>query len=126
YELRVEASGFQTAVRPAFSLVLNQTANVDITMAIGAVSQQLEISASAPVLQTQTTEVGSVMEAHEIASLPLQTRNYNQLALLVPGALTISPASFNTGQKTFNAARPNINGNREQANYYVLDGVDNN
>ena len=66
------------------------------------------------------------MEAHAIASLPLQTRNYNQLALLVPGAVTISPASFNTGKKTFNSARPNINGNREQANYYVLDGMDNN
>jgi hypothetical protein len=43
----------------------------------------------------------------------------------VPGAVTISPASFNTGQKTFNAARPNLNGNREQANYYLLDGMEN-
>ena len=48
------------------------------------------------------------------------------MALLVPGAVTISPASFNTGQKTFNAARPNLNGNREQANYYLLDGMENN
>ena len=39
--------------------------------------------------------------------------------------MTISPASFNTGQKTFNAARPQLNGNREQANYYLLDGVEN-
>jgi hypothetical protein len=66
------------------------------------------------------------MEAHSIASLPLETGNYNQLALLVPGAVTTSPASFNAGQSTFNSGRPQLNGNREQANYYLLDGVDNN
>ena len=70
-----------------------------------------EVSAAAPMLQTQTTDVGTVMEAHSIENLPLQTRNYNQLTLLVPGAVTISPASFNTGKKTFNAARPNVVGN---------------
>ncbi|HEY1339023.1 MAG TPA: TonB-dependent receptor [Bryobacteraceae bacterium] len=125
YEVRVESTGFQTAVRPAFPLALNQTAKIDIALTIGAVSQQVEVNASAPVLQTQTTEVSTLMEGHSIANLPLQTRNYNQLAMLVPGAVTISPASFNTGLKTFNAARPNLNGNREQANYYLLDGMEN-
>jgi hypothetical protein len=125
YELRVEATGFQTAVHPAFTLDLNQTAKIDMAMTIGQVSSQVEVTLAAPVLQTQTTEVSTVMEASAISSLPLETRNYQQLALLVPGAVTISPASFNTGQKTFNAARPNLNGNREQANYYLLDGVEN-
>src|SRR6202007_827731 len=84
-----------------------------------------EVTEATPLLQTETTEVGSVMEASAIANLPLETRNYNQLTLLVPGAVTISPASFNTGLKTFNSARPNLNGNREQANYYLLDGMEN-
>ena len=66
------------------------------------------------------------MEAHAIANLPLETRNYNQLALLTPGAVTTSPGAFNTGLATFNSGRPYINGNREQANYYLLDGIDNN
>src|SRR5215469_2549551 len=126
YELRVEATGFQTAIRPPFDLTLNQTARVDVSMTLGQASQSVEVSTAAPLLQTETTEVSSLMQANTIAGLPLQTRNYNQLGLLVPGAVTISPASFNTGQKTFNAARPNLNGNREQANYYILDGVDNN
>ncbi|HTP30967.1 MAG TPA: carboxypeptidase regulatory-like domain-containing protein [Candidatus Acidoferrales bacterium] len=125
YELKVEAAGFQTARHAAFDLALNQTARIDVTLTLGAVSQQVEVTSSAPVLQTQTTEVSSVMEANAIAALPLQTRNYNQLTLLVPGSVTISPASFNTGLKTFNAARPNLNGNREQANYYLLDGIEN-
>ncbi len=125
YELKVEAQGFQTAVKAAFPLEINQTAKVDLALTLGKVSEQIEVTASAPVLQTQTTEVSTGMEAGAIANLPLETRNYNQLTLLVPGAVTISPASFNTGQKTFNAARPNLNGNREQANYYLLDGVEN-
>src|SRR5579863_9731501 len=125
YEVRVEAQGFQTAVHAPFRLELNQTARVDVAMTLGQVTQQLEVTSSAPVLQTQTTEVSTVMDASAISQIPLETRNYNQLALLVPGAVTISPASFNTGLKTFNAARPNLNGNREQANYYLLDGVEN-
>lgn len=125
YTVRVEASGFQAAVKPSFPLALGQTATVDIALTLGQVSQEVEVTSAAPVLQTQTTEVGSVMEASAIANLPLETRNYNQLTLLVPGAVTISPASFNTGLKTFNAARPNLNGNREQANYYLLDGMEN-
>jgi hypothetical protein len=126
YEVRVEAAGFQAAVQPPFTLVLNQTARLDFAMVLGQVSQTLEVTSTVPLLQTENTQVGSVMQASTIANLPLQTRNYNQLTLLVPGAVTISPASFNTGQKTFNSARPNINGNREQANYYILDGLDNN
>jgi len=126
YELRVEASGFQTALRPAFNLELNQTARIDIALTIGAVSSTVEVSSTAPLLQTETTQVGMVMESHSISNLPLETGNYNQLALLVPGAVTTSPASFNAGQATFNSGRPQINGNREQANYYILDGVDNN
>jgi hypothetical protein len=125
YELRVEAAGFQTAVHAAFALDLNQTAKIDIAMTIGQVSSQIEVSGGAPVLQTQTTEVSTVMDASAISNLPLETRNYQQLGLLVPGAVTISPASFNTGTTTFNAARPQFNGNREQANYYLLDGVEN-
>ena len=126
YEVRVEVSGFQTALRPAFNLVLNQTARVDFALTLGQVSQTLEVTTATPLLQTENTQVGAVMQASAIANLPLETRNYNQLTLLVPGAVSISPASFNTGQKTFNAARPNLNGNREQANYSLLDGVDNN
>jgi hypothetical protein len=125
YELRVEAQGFQTAVQRSVQLNLNQTAKIDFQMQVGQVSQTMEVTSSAPLLQTESTHVGTVMEASAIASLPLETRNYNQLALLMPGTVTTSPASFNTGQSTFNSGRPYINGNREQATYYRLDGMEN-
>ncbi|MGI8742857.1 MAG: carboxypeptidase regulatory-like domain-containing protein [Bryobacteraceae bacterium] len=126
YEVRAEANGFQTGVRSAFQLDINQSARVDFQMRVGQVSESVEVTSAAPLLQTETTQVNTVMEAQAIANLPLATRNYNQLALLTPGAVTTSPAAFNTGQATFNSGRPYINGNREQANYYVLDGMDNN
>ena len=126
YEVKVEAQGFQTAVYPPLTLVLNQTARVDFQMKVGAISETVEVTAAPPLLQTDTTQLNTVLEAHAITSLPLETRNYNQLALLIPGAITTSPAAFNSAQSTFNSGRPYINGNREQANYYLLDGMDNN
>jgi hypothetical protein len=126
YTIKVENPGFQTTQQSNITLVLNQVARVDFQLTVGSVSTAVEVTATAPLLQTDTTQLSTVMEAHAIASLPLETRNYNQLALLTPGALTTSPASFNSGQQTFNAGRPYINGNREQANYYLLDGMDNN
>src|SRR5580658_5703891 len=92
YSVRVEANGFQTALRSNVGLELNLTATVDFRLTLGQISQTVEVSETAPLLQSQTTEVGSVMEASSIENLPLETGNYNQLTLLVPGAVTISPA----------------------------------
>src|SRR5260370_17839066 len=77
------------------------------------------------MVQYESPHIGTVIDSAAIASRPLETRNYNQLALLMPGTVTTSPASFNTGQSTFNSGRPYINGNREQATYYRLDGMEN-
>jgi Carboxypeptidase regulatory-like domain/TonB dependent receptor len=126
YSIRVEKQGFQTAQQSKVTLVLNQVARLDFPLSVGTVTTTLEVTSAAPILQTDSTEVSTLLEAHAIAALPLATRNYNQLALLIPGSVTTSPASFNTGQSTFNSGRPYINGNREQANYYLLDGMDNN
>ncbi|MCU1261283.1 MAG: TonB-dependent receptor [Bryobacterales bacterium] len=124
YTVRVEQTGFQVQ-QSTVTLVLNQVAKIDFELKVGSVSTAVEVTSASPILQTESTEVSTVMEAHEIAALPLQTRNYNQLTLLIPGSVTTSPASFNTGQTTFNSGRPYINGNREQASYYLLDGMEN-
>ncbi|HKE25729.1 MAG TPA: TonB-dependent receptor [Bryobacteraceae bacterium] len=126
YEVRVENAGFQTAIKKDVTLVLNQVAELNFQLQIGNVGQTVEVTSAAPLLQTEQTQVNTVMETNAILAIPLQSRNYQQLALLTPGAVTTSPASFNGGQTTFNSGRPDINGNREQANYYLLDGMDNN
>ena len=125
YTVKVESPGFQAAQQSNVTLVLNQVAKLDFQLTVGTVSTAVEVTSAAPILQADSTTLSTVLEAHAIASLPLETRNYNQLALLIPGSVTTSPGAFNTGQTTFNSGRPYINGNREQANYYLLDGNEN-
>ena len=125
YQVKVASPGFQTEVQPKVELVINQVAKIDFQLKVGNVTETVEVTSAAPILQTETTTLGTVMQSAAITSLPLETRNYNQLALLMPGAVTTSPGAFNTGQATFNSGRPYINGNREQANYYLLDGMEN-
>jgi Carboxypeptidase regulatory-like domain len=131
YGVKVTAPGFDTAVRPPFTLVLNQTARVDVQLKVGKVSETIEITGAAPVLQTEDAQVGTVMDANSIANLALTTRNYIQLTLLSPGVVTTDPSTFEYGSQTTQGAingggRPYINGNREEDNNFLLDGVDNN
>jgi len=127
YEVRVEMSGFQTAVLPPVTLEMNQTARVDFEMKIGEVSQTVEVSGSAPLLNTDTMQLGTIIDHQVNMALPLATRNYIQLTLLAPGATHPSPNWF-TGamQGGFGSGRPYVNGNREQSNNFLLDGLDNN
>ena len=76
YELRVEKNGFQTSAYPAFTLVLNQIARVDVEMKVGQVSQTIEVSGAAPVLKTEATQVDTIINAATNDNLPLASRNY--------------------------------------------------
>jgi Carboxypeptidase regulatory-like domain/TonB dependent receptor len=126
YEVRVESPGFQAAVQSPVVLQLNQVAKLDFQLQVGNVSQTVEVTTAAPVLQTETTQLGTVLDARTNVALPLATRNYNQLTLLAPGSVTTDPSEFTGPQTTFGSGRPYINGNREQADNYLLDGLDNN
>jgi hypothetical protein len=127
YDLRVEKTGFAVATRPAFVLVLNQVARIDVAMKVGQASETVEVTGEAPVLETDTTQVNTIINAATNDNLPLASRNYVQLTLLAPGAVSTDPSSFNNGNNTAGyGGRPLINGNREQANNFMLDGMDNN
>jgi hypothetical protein len=126
YALRVEKTGFQTTTFPAFTLVMNQVARIDATLKIGQISQTIEVNSQAPLLKTETTEVALVTNSATNDALPLGTRNYVELTMLAPGAVHPDPSMFNTGDNVMNGARPFINGNREQSDNFLLDGLDNN
>ena len=127
YEVKATAPGFDTAVHAPFTLVLNQTARLTFQMRIGKVSETLEVTGSAPVLQTENAQVNTVIDSRTADNLPLATRNYVQLTLLTPGAISVDPHGMNLGSNTAEeSGRPYINGNREQANNFLLDGIDNN
>src|SRR5713101_3075578 len=126
YELRVEKNGFQTSLYPSFTLVLNQIARIDVQLKVGQVSETVEVSGAAPILKTEATLVDTIIDSKTNDALPLATRNYVELTLLSPGAVHPDPSSFNNGDNVQSGARPFINGNREQANNFLLDGMDNN
>jgi hypothetical protein len=126
YQLKVEAPGFQSVLHSAFTLVLNQTARIDISMAIGQVSEVVEVSSSGPLLQQESTQVSTIIDAGTNVALPLASRNYLQLTLLAPGVTTPNPTAMQNAQRIDTAGEPYVNGNRSQANNYLLDGMDNN
>jgi hypothetical protein len=106
YSVKVSASGFDTAVHPPFTLVLNQTARVDVQMKVGQVTTSVEVTGAAPVLQTETTQVSTIIDSVTNDELPLATRNYVELTLLSPGSISPNPDSFNNGDNTASGARP--------------------
>jgi hypothetical protein len=126
YEIRVELQGFVTAVRSGIVLQLNQTAKVDVKLTLGEQTQTVTVSGGQPLLETQSTQLGTVITAKQNVQLPLATRNYVQLTLLTAGAATPNPSGFKGPQTSINSDRPYINGNREQTNNFLLDGIDNN
>ncbi len=124
--MRVTADGFRTWILPELELEVNQRARVDADMVLGTVTDTIEVFASGPILQTEKTELGAVITGDQTVDLPLISRNFIEMALLVPGVTTTNPSSMSNARRTSGSGRPYVNGNREQANNFLLDGIDNN
>jgi hypothetical protein len=123
-QVKVEAAGFSTEVRSAFNLVLNQVAQVDFTLKLGKVSETVDVTIAPPLLQTDSTEIGTLIPGSAVNSLPMASRDINQLTLLAPGVISPNIFAFESSQNTFGTGRPYVNGAREQDNNFSLDGMD--
>ncbi len=121
YSITVEKAGFRKTVRSGITLQVNQVARIDLALQVGELTTAVEIVESTALLETETSSRGAVIDQKKIVDLPLNGRDYNQLALLSPGVLAGTPrmASIN-----FKGAI-NVNGNRVFMNVFLLDGVDN-
>ena len=86
YNVKVENQGFQTSQQSNVTLVLNQVARLDFQLQVGNISQSVEVTGAAPILQTEATQLGQVIDSRTNTALPLATRNYVQLTLLAAGA----------------------------------------
>jgi hypothetical protein len=130
YTIDVRAKGFQTVEQSAVTLVLNQVARFSFQLKIASMSATVEVIDEVPLLQTDSAQLGAVIDSRTNDNLPLASRNFVQLTLLSPGALTIDPQTMNTGSQTSQqiagngGGRPYINGNREESNNFLLDGID--
>lgn len=124
YELRTARPGFKTAVRSGVVLQTGATLKIDITLELGDVSEKVEVTAEAPMLQTQETSVGSVITQQQLERIPVNGRNYTRLLVLMPGSSDIRRSQ---GRGDLSGTQMvSINGQRTQDNNYSLDGVDNN
>jgi len=125
YNVSAEAAGFKKSVLGPFDLEVNQIARVDIAMEVGDFTQAVDVIAVAPILQTESTATGDTITSTKLTSLPLNGRNFASLLILIPGAITTYPPNMSTsGRFQGSGSRPQVNGNREQTNNFLLDGVD--
>lgn len=121
YTVKAEAANFQSAVHTNLEISVQSRPAVDFTLKVGPSSETIEVSSATPVLQTESADVGGVVQAEEINDLPLNGRRYSDLALLEAG---IQRNQVNTNNQA--PDRFSSNGNLETQNYFSLDGIDNN
>lgn len=124
YRVTTEAAGFKVSSFGPFGLEVNQTARVDLQLQVGQTTETVEVTAAAPVLQTESAATGDTITSSQATQIPLRGRNFMSLTLLVPGSITPNPGSFDGPGRSFGGGRPYINGNREQTNNFLLDGAD--
>ena len=134
YTVKAEEAGFKTAVEAAFKLDINQVVRVDFALIVGSVQEQITVTAAEPLVESETSSIGQVIDESRVHQLPLNGRDFIQLAYLSPG-VNMGPAS--TGS-TGNVQQGNIpedergngsiqvNGLWATNNNYLLNGFDNN
>ena len=122
YTLSVEQSGFKKTERTGILLQVDDKLRQDVTLPVGQLTETVAVEAVAPVTSTDSATVGNVVDNKKVTELPLNGRNFLQLNLLVPGANQGVKGSQNQTQ----GGSISVNGAREQANNFLLDGTDNN
>ena len=124
YSLTAEAKGFKRAERSAFTLDVAQAARIDLQLQIGDVSQSVSVNDVPPLLATNDATVGQVIGPVMMSQLPLNDRNYLQLALLSPGTGTYGKSTFYNSALTDNAGSVISGSAGEDRNAFSLDGAD--
>ncbi len=126
YTVAIESAGFASQKFGPFTLEANQDAKVDAKLSIQGNQQQVSIQAElAPLLNTENGTLATTLDTQSISNIPLVGRDFVQLTMFVPGAVSTTPGGF-AGNSAIGVGgqQVSINGNREQANNYLLDGIE--
>jgi hypothetical protein len=128
YKVTADASGFKTQTWNTVTLRVQDRLRVDFNMAVGSVSENVVVTAETPNIQTDTSSLGEVVSTTQINQLPLNGRDYIQLATLTTGVVrTSSGTNGNTGGSSTGGLNSFVaNGTRGTLNNFLLDGIDNN
>lgn len=133
YSINLTVKGFQSQRISSLTLQVQQTLRQDFQIKVGDVSESISVDASAAALQTDNAVVGTVIDAAKVIQLPLNGRNFIQLAQLIPGVQAGTPGSITVrrgrgsiGQQSsaFGETGMSANGARDTANRYFLDGIE--
>jgi hypothetical protein len=132
YSLTAEATGFRTLTQTGVLLQINQQAKMNLVLQVGSSTETVEVTALPPILETQSSSLGTVVSQRLTNELPLNGRNFIQLATLSPGVSGVGESASGT---IMSGSRPDdrrpsteifSNGNREGENDFLYDGIDNN
>ena len=126
YEIRAEKQGFQAGVRQGINLAVGQDATVNLTLAVGELSQQVMVHADAALVDISTTNISGVVAEQQVKDLPLNGRSFDELLTLNPGVVNFTwektggvGVSNSTSGNNFS-----VSGNRPQQNLYLLNGIE--
>jgi Carboxypeptidase regulatory-like domain len=124
YSVRVAATGFRAEERGNVILRVNESVRVDFKLSIGSVDEIVKVTGGAPLVDSQSSTIGTVIENKQVVEMPLNGREYTQLILLTPGAVPVETGQL--AQFSVGGIAPSVNGQRSQSNNYTLDGIENN
>src|SRR6202047_4672100 len=127
YEVTASAPGFSTQVESGVTLTVGAVQVLNITMKVGQVSQKVEVTGEAPAVQLATSDISGVVSQTAVVELPLNGRDWTQLATLQPGVISVGSIQANTGTKDRAhrgyGLQMAISGNRPTQNNYRIDGI---
>ncbi len=126
YTVSVEAPGFSKTSTTDVNVAVQARQRVDLTMQVGAISQTVEVTGAAAVLETDSSEHGQVINTQQVVELPLNGRNYSDLALLSTNVNKSPIAAAFSPSATPREGSFNVNGMRSTYNNFLMDGIDNN
>jgi outer membrane receptor protein involved in Fe transport len=127
YTLHVSKTGFKTAVQGRFTLNVNQTATFNFSLQVGATTQNVTVSSVAIHLESSTVQLGTTITGTQVNNLPLNGRNFTELLELTPGVSRVQDdqagSSGWAGNPIGSFSYPEINGQRDRSNLFLLDGL---
>src|SRR2546428_10798720 len=124
YQVEAQLPGFQTEVRSGITLTVGRSAVVNFALKVGQVSDKVTITEEAPLVESTTAAMSSLIDERTIRDLPMNGRSWDNLALLQPGVVTVGAGQGSAAFDFGTGARFNVNGSRAYANSFLLDGTD--
>ena len=116
YRIEIEKPGFKKLIKPDVSLHVQDVLKIDFELTLGDVSETVTVEGGAPLVNTESATVSTVVDRTFVENLPLNGRSFQTLITLTPGVV-LTPTAFND-QGQFS-----VNGQRADANYFTVDGV---